>query len=170
MERRVIDLFIILKPGLEDSLKLPFERVRHIVNGGHVIGIVTLVLDQHPHDPSDCGAYTGIIIHHEARGHRFGKVAYIAVLEYILLGHSTTLRNGNLGGLGLPNVHIETVEANKAFIKPMEQLHPKSHPTQSYTRSWTRLSYEGPMCELDSYEARMARGEKTHNSGLDAGR
>jgi hypothetical protein len=36
-ERRVIDLFIILKPGLEDSLKLPLRRVRHIVNGGHVI-------------------------------------------------------------------------------------------------------------------------------------
>jgi hypothetical protein len=88
-----------------------------------LFGIVTLVLDQHPHNSSDCGAYTGIIIHHEARGHRFSKEAYIAVLDYILLGHPTTLRNGNLGGLGLPNVHIETAEADKAFIKLMEQLH-----------------------------------------------
>jgi RimJ/RimL family protein N-acetyltransferase len=125
-ERRMFELFIILKPGLEDSLKLPFKRARHIVNGGHVIGVITLVLHQHPQNASDCGAYTGIIVHHEARRHHFGKEAWIAALDYILLGQPTTLRNGNLAGLGLPKVHIETAKENEAFIKLMEELHLKT--------------------------------------------
>ncbi|KAE9372655.1 hypothetical protein N431DRAFT_339621 [Stipitochalara longipes BDJ] len=121
----VINLFIILKPGLEVSMEMPFERVPHMVNGGHAIGFMHLSLDQHPHDPSDCGAYIGIIIHYEARGHHFSKEAFISVLDYILLGHPTTLRNGNLGGLGLRNAFIETAVANKAVVGLMESLHLK---------------------------------------------
>ncbi|KAH8746567.1 hypothetical protein BGZ57DRAFT_862204 [Hyaloscypha finlandica] len=120
-----VTLFIILKPLLEESLKIPFEKVHHIVNGGHVIGVMTLVIDQNPHNPSDCGAFIGIIIHHEARRHSFSKEAFIAILDYILLGHPTTLRNGNLGGLGLRKAFIETAVANSAFRGLMESLHLK---------------------------------------------
>jgi RimJ/RimL family protein N-acetyltransferase len=123
--KHTVNLFIILKPGLEDSMNMPFERVPHMVNGGHVIGFMTLTLDQHPHDPSDCGAYIGIIIHHEARGQYFSKEAFIAVLDYILLGQPTTLRNGNLGGLGLRKAFIETAVENKALRGLMESIYLK---------------------------------------------
>jgi RimJ/RimL family protein N-acetyltransferase len=124
-KERVINLFIILKPELDVFLKMPFERVQHIVNGGHVIGFITLTLDQHPYNPSDCGAYIGIIIRHEARGRHFSKEAFITVIDYILLGHPTILRNGNLGGLGLRKAFIETAVANKAPRGLMESLYLK---------------------------------------------
>jgi RimJ/RimL family protein N-acetyltransferase len=122
---RQIWLMIVLKPGLEVSMEMPFKRVPHMVNSGHVIGFATLVLDQHPRDHSDCGAYTGIMIHHEARRHKFAKEALIAVLDYILLGEPRPLRNGNLAGLGLLKAHIETGMENEAFRKLMEELHLK---------------------------------------------
>jgi len=123
--KRIIALFLILRPGLEVVTKMSFERELRMADGGHVIGYIVLNLDQHPHNPSDCGSKITIVIHHEARGHRFGKEALIAILDYILLGHPTTLRNGNLGGLGLHKAFIETAVANDTFRGLMEGLHLK---------------------------------------------
>jgi RimJ/RimL family protein N-acetyltransferase len=119
-KERIINLFIILKAELDVKLKLKFDRVPHMVNGGHVIGYISLTLDYCP--IHDSGAYIGIIIDHQARKHHFSQEVLIAALDYILLGRPTKLRNGNLGGLGLSKACMETAVENGPFRGLIESL------------------------------------------------
>lgn len=125
---RAVDLFVILKPGLDADLKPELEfkpkRLPHLINSGTVIGCIDFKMLEHEEDPSNRGCKIGIMIHHEANGRGFAKESLIAALDYILLG-KPVLHNDNLCGLGIDKAFIETAENNAGLRGLMESLHLK---------------------------------------------
>lgn len=63
-KNHLIDLFIILKPEIKDSKNMLSQPELHKVHDGHVIGFITLTLNESSFRRS---ADIGIVIHHEAR-------------------------------------------------------------------------------------------------------
>ncbi|KAE9369169.1 hypothetical protein N431DRAFT_510673 [Stipitochalara longipes BDJ] len=120
-----VHLFIILKPKLDIHMKLIFDRTKFMIKDSHVIGYLTIDLKQNPQDPNDPVAYIGIVIHHEVAQHKFGKEAFISVLDYILLGQPTKMSNGNLCGLGMSKAFVETGMKNDGLPGLMGSLHLK---------------------------------------------
>jgi RimJ/RimL family protein N-acetyltransferase len=116
-------LFVILKPGLDSGLE--FKRLPHVINGGTVVGTIDFRMDQDEQDHNDQGAYVGVMIHHEFARQNFGKEALIAAFDYVLLGQPTEQRNGNLNGMGLRKVFLETLEINSSLRGLIASLHLK---------------------------------------------
>jgi RimJ/RimL family protein N-acetyltransferase len=103
-------LFISKKEDQHKHLEL-------MINDGTLVGVFDFSVGSH-----DRSTRVGVLIHHKFTRNHYAKEAFIAVLDYVVLGHPTKGHNGNLSGLGFDRVVLETEVANLAFKRLIQSL------------------------------------------------